>query len=47
MNNINKEVYYEGWLIKSPPQRIWKAVSIFLYADFFCCVNLNEKKNHN
>uniref|UniRef100_T1GUE0 PH domain-containing protein n=1 Tax=Megaselia scalaris TaxID=36166 RepID=T1GUE0_MEGSC len=21
----NKEVYYEGWLIKSPPQRIWKA----------------------
>lgn len=26
----NKEVYHEGWLIKSPPtKRIWRAVSHF------------------
>lgn len=26
--DMNKEIYYEGWLIKSPPtKRIWRAVS--------------------
>lgn len=37
--NMTKEIYHEGWLIKSPPtKRIWRAVShyLFIWLFYYC-----------